>query len=191
MKSCHLALLACLVCFAHAHGQNTDLTTIKARTLELQVPKDWVPRESTSSMRAAEFSIPGEKQNADLVVFYFGGPTGGVKANIERWIGQFQKEGLKLNMYQGKCKAGRYLLVDTQGTWNKPDGSPFAQKTVSTPDSRVLNVIVIEEKDGEQDYYFLKLSGHQETVGNLTDKIREAIGADKASEKTFDLKDAS
>ncbi len=141
-------------------------------------------------MRAAQFSIPGNPSDAELVVFHFGGPTGGVKANVDRWIGQFETEGLALKMYQGKCAAGSYILVDTQGTWNKPDGPPFARKTLSTPNSRVLNVIVIEEKEGEKDYYFLKLAGHQDVVSDLTKTLRTAIGADLTSEKPFDLTDA-
>jgi hypothetical protein len=182
-------------CFVASFGQvfadQPELKQVKARTLELQVPSTWVQKEPSSSMRAAEFSIPVGDQSADLVVFYFGGPTGGVKANVNRWIGQFQSEGLQLQMHQGKCAAGRYILVDTKGTWNKPDGPPFARKTIATPDSRVLNVIVIEQKDGAEDYYFLKLSGQQEVVGKLTDALRTAIGADRGSEKEFKLDDAS
>ena len=168
----------------------TELKTVKARTIELRVPAAWQEQQTTSSMRAAQLSIPGDPEPAELVVFYFGGPTGGSKANIERWIGQFQKEGLELEMFQGKCTAGSYILVDCKGTWNKPDGPPFARKTIATPNSRVLNVIVIEEKDGEKDYYFLKLSGHQDLVGKQTTAIRAAIGADADSEKKFEMKDA-
>lgn len=139
-------------------------------------------------MRAAQLSIPGKPENADLVVFYFGGgSTGGVKANVERWIGQFQKEGLELNMYQGKRAGGSYILVDTKGTWNKPDGPPFAQKKIATPNSRVLNVIVINENGDQQEYFFVKLSGHQDVVGEHVDELRAAIGAKADSEKEFKL----
>lgn len=193
MKSITAALCICLFCTTHvaADEPTGDLQKVKARTIELSVPKTWKQVKTDSRMRAAQFSIPGEPADADLVVFYFGGPTGGVKANVQRWIGQFQKDGLELNMYQGNCAAGSYILVDTKGTWNKPEGPPFARKTVATPNSRVLNVILIEDKDGKKDYYFLKLSGHQDVVGELADALRTAIGADADSEKEFDLKDAS
>jgi hypothetical protein len=189
-------ILACLsLCFAvpvigDADEPAADLKTVKARTIEVKIPKTWEEKDPTS-MRPAQFTIPGKPNDAELVIFYFGGPTGGVKANVERWIGQFQKEGLELNMYQGKCTAGNYILVDTKGTWNKPDGPPFARKTVPAPNSRVLNVILIEElKGGDKDYYFLKLSGDQDIVGQQTKALRTAIGADIKSEKKFELKDA-
>ena len=190
MKALSILFGICLVC-CNARADESELRTVRARTLDLQIPKHWVSKAPTSEMRAAEFAIPGDPLDADLVVFYFGGPTGGIKANVERWIGQFGSAGRKLDMYQGKCKAGSYILVDTQGTWNKPDGPPFARKTISTPNSRVLNVIVIEEKDDAKDYYFLKLSGHQDVVGELTQPLRTAIGADPETEKAFTLKDAS
>lgn len=191
MKTILACLSFCLVLplIGNADEPAADLKTVKARTIELKVPKAWEEKEATS-MRAAQFTIPGKPNDAELVVFYFGGPTGGVKANVERWIGQFQKEGLKLNMYQGKCAAGSYILVDTQGTWNKPDGPPFARKTVAAPNSRVLNVILIEEQGDEKDYYFLKLSGDQDMVGQQATALRTAIGADIKSEKKFELKDA-
>ena len=141
-------------------------------------------------MRVAEYSIPAKPLDADFVVFYFGGPTGGIKANVDRWISQFDKDGLKLSMSQGKCAAGSYILVDTQGTWNKPDGPPFARKTIATPNSRVINVIVVEEKEGAKDYYFAKLSGHQDVVAKLTQVVRDVIAAEEDSEKPFLLKDA-
>lgn len=190
MKSSAVFVVVCLLLQATAKSEQPELKTIQARSLELKVPATWVKKEAASSMRVAQFSIPGDAGDADLVVFYFGGPTGGVKANVERWIGQFDKEGLQLKMTQGKCNAGSYILVDTAGTWNKPDGPPFAQKTVATPNSRVLNVIVIEEKEDAKDYYFIKLSGQKDVVGGQAKALRTAIGADAESEKPFELKDA-
>lgn len=189
MRTLAVTLGLCVVCCSSAWADDADLKKVKARTLELQVPKAWVEKAPTS-MRAAQFTIPDDKEAAELVVFYFGGPTGGVKANVERWIGQFQKDGLKLKMTEGKCGAGSYIVVDCQGTWNKPDGPPFARRTKPTPNSRVLNVIVIEEKGGEKDYYFLKLSGHEDVVGKLTGALRTAIAAKADSEKEFKLENA-
>jgi hypothetical protein len=185
--------MTCAICLTTvcADEPAEKLQQIQARSIELRVPESWKQKANTSSMRVAEFTIPGKPSDAELVVFYFGGPTGGVQANVQRWIGQFEKEGLDLTMHRGKCAAGSYILVDTAGTWNKPEGPPFARKTVATPDSRVLNVILIEERDGEKDYYFLKLSGHRDVVAGLTSALRTAIGAEPGSEKAFSLKDAS
>ena len=93
-------------------------------------------------------------------------------------------------MSQGECEAGRFIIVDAIGTWNKPDGPPFARKSIATPGSRVVNVIVIEEAAGETDYYFMKLSGPEGIVGSNSDALRTAIGVKADTEKPFELKDA-
>lgn len=170
-----------------------ELKKVKARTIELSIPAHWKSVPTTSRMRAAQFSISGkDKAGCDLVVFYFGGPTGGIKANVGRWVGQFDAADRKITMTQGKCAAGKFIIVDAVGTWDKPDGPPFAQKKVKTPGSRVVNVILIEDRgDQPEDYYFLKLSGSKDAVGSEFEALKTAIGADSKSEKPFDLKDAA
>ena len=51
-------------------------------------------------------------------------------------------------------------------------------------------MILIEEQGDEKDYYFLKLSGDQDIVGQQATALRTAIGADIKSETKFELKDA-
>jgi hypothetical protein len=175
---------------AFSNAEEVKRRTIKARTLELVIPVDWKPVNTAATTRVAQFSIGDEPDSADLVAFYFGGPTGGVKANVNRWLGQFQKKDRQVEMLQGKCQAGLYVWVDTIGTWDKPDGPPFAQKKITTPNSRVVNIILIEQKAGAEDYYFLKLSGPKETVSKHIGELRSAIGIQRKTEATFELKDA-
>ena len=64
-------------------------------TLHFAAPPTWTPRPSTSSMRVAEFVVPrvaGDPEDAETIVYFFGGTGGSVDANIERWVGQFQTE---------------------------------------------------------------------------------------------------
>ena len=187
-------LCPCLVLStARASDEATKLKTVKARSIELNVPATWKSSRPASQMRAAQFTIPGKtpsNQVAELVVYYFGGPTGGTKANIDRWVGQFHAKDRKVEMSQGKCTAGSYIWVDIAGTWKKPDGPPVARKTIDTPDSRVVNVILIEEAAGKRDYYFLKISGPKALVKSQSSALRVAIGADPDSEKPFRLEDA-
>lgn len=65
-----------------------------AAGIQFAVPVDWSAVPSTSSMRAAEFKIPGDGgKDGDLVLYFFGeGQGGGTDANIERWIGQMLDE---------------------------------------------------------------------------------------------------
>jgi hypothetical protein len=54
----------------------------------------WMVETPTSSMRKAQYRLPGSDGAADavLVVYHFGaGGGGGVEANLERWAGQFEQ----------------------------------------------------------------------------------------------------
>lgn len=186
MRTVSTFLIACLTVTISFADENIALKTVKARTMDLKVPTEWKEEESASQMRVAQMSVPGKPENASLVAFYFGGPTGGVKANVDRWIGQFMEEKLKLQLFKGKCEVGTYVLVDTQGTWKRPDGPPFARKTITTPNSRVINIIVRQEKGADTDYYFIKLSGHEDVVSKHVKTIRTAIGADMDAEEKLD-----
>ncbi len=190
--SARLFPVAVLVMTA-ALAAEDELKTIEARGLELQVPSSWKPVRVTSQFRIAEFDIPSqqaEAEGAEFVVYYFGGPTGGVRANVNRWIGQFHEQGRQVKMASGKCRDGRYIVADISGTWKKPDGPPIARKTIDKPGSRVVNVILIAKKREAEDYYFLKLSGPNEVVKKQAAVLRQTFGAKLADEKPFRLEDA-
>ena len=65
-----------------------------ATGLTFTAPAGWKTVPTSSSMRVGQFAIPkvaGDSQDAEIVVYYFGGSGGTVEANIERWIGQMQQ----------------------------------------------------------------------------------------------------
>ncbi len=192
-KNICCAAAATMILVSGAIAQETEkLTKVTARTLELQVPSAWETIKPASSMRVAQFKIPakdGEGEGAELVVFYFGGPTGGIAANVDRWVDQFREEGRKVTTVRGECEAGRYILADITGTWKKPDGPPMARKTIDQPGSRVINVIVIKGKVGSEEYYFLKLAGPDKLVASQADALRTAFAAKKDSERPYNVND--
>jgi len=56
------------------------------------VPRTWIAESPKTSMRLAQFRVPGARgaEAAELVVFYFGAGEGGpAEANIARWQSQF------------------------------------------------------------------------------------------------------
>src|SRR5438093_2993539 len=60
---------------------------------------EWVD-VANSPMRKAQLKINGPQKNesAEVVFFYFGeGGAGGTKANVDRWLSQFQEPKDKLN----------------------------------------------------------------------------------------------
>ncbi len=170
------------------------LKTVTARDIQLEVPKAWKSGRPASSMRVAQFEIQDPETSkdggdkAELVVYYFGGPTGGIQANIQRWISQFAEPNRKVRTFSGKCRDGSYVLADISGTWRKPIGPPMMRKTVDAPGSRVLGVILIHKNENEEEeYYFLKLSGPDDLVKRQGDALRRAFGADPATERPLAL----
>ena len=94
---------------------------VKLRDITLSVPADWKQEKPRSNLRAGQFSLPpvkGDKDAAELAIFFFGGTGGGADANIRRWIGQFQAEGRKMKVLSGESSQGPYLLLDLTGTYN-------------------------------------------------------------------------
>ncbi len=163
-----------------------DSTAVKLRDLTLSIPGAWKQEEPKSKLRLAQFSIPatkGDKEAAELAVFNFGA-GGGIEANIQRWIGQFQPKGRTAKITTGTAPQGKYVFVDLSGTYKKPDGPPIRQKTVDTPGTRALSVILAIENKG---LYFLKLVGPQKTVGGQADIFRAAFGGNAKDEKEVSL----
>ena len=65
--------------------------TAQEPALTFDPPAEWIAVEVSSPMRTAHFVLPksaGDAEDAELVVFYFGGAGGSVEANLERWTGQ-------------------------------------------------------------------------------------------------------
>jgi hypothetical protein len=162
-----------------------ETKAVKADDLTLNVPKAW--REGKpSQFRKVQFAVPkveGDKDDAEFTVFFFNGGGGGVDANIQRWVKQFQSKDHKMKVTSGKSSQGDYVLVDQTGTWNKPIGRMQEGRTVEMPNARALSVI-LSTKDGN---YFLRLTGPEKTVSANADALRTAIGADAKSEKARPL----
>ena len=94
---------------------------VKLRDITLTVPTTWEQQKPSSRLRAGQFKLPavkGDKDSAELAIFFFGGTGGGADANIRRWIGQFQAEGRKMKVLRGESAQGPYLLLDLTGTYN-------------------------------------------------------------------------
>ena len=63
----------------------------EADGLTWKPPAGWAEETPTSSMRRAQYRIPGPGGLGELAVFYFGpGQGGDAKANAARWAAQFQ-----------------------------------------------------------------------------------------------------
>jgi hypothetical protein len=73
-----------------------DLKTVEFLGLQSTLPAAWIEQEPSSSMRLAQFRVPGAESEGDanLILYYFGqGQGGSAEANIARWKSQFSNPG--------------------------------------------------------------------------------------------------
>ena len=78
-----IATAAILAIHVAAGAQEGDLA--------FDPPVEWIQESVSSPMRLAQFTLPradGDVEDAELVVFYFGGSGGTVEANLQRWTNQ-------------------------------------------------------------------------------------------------------
>lgn len=174
-----------------ADEKAAETTEVKHRDLTLKVPKAWQASDVVSSMRLATYDIPaakGDKEKGELTISTFGGDGGGVAANLDRWVGQFEADGRKVAIRKGKAGENVYHIADISGTFKKSSGPPFAQrpgaKTELAPGYRMLAVILQVKGKG---VYFLKLTGPDATVSAQSENMRLAIGADSGDEQDYEL----
>ena len=140
-------------------------TLASVATLTFAAPAAWKPVKTSSSMRVAQFGLPGSHAaDAELVVYYFGGSGGTVEANIERWLGQMQQPDGKPSSAVAKRDSRtinglKVTLVDVGGTY-VAEMTPGARERHNSPNFR-LRAAVIETPNGP---YFIKLTGPARTV---------------------------
>jgi len=111
-------------------------------------------------MRAATYLIPaakGDSKGAECAVFKNIG--GGVQANIDRWIGQFEKTEGAAKQKKETINSFAVTTVDVSGTF-KGGGPMMGQSSGPKTGYRLLGAIV-ETPQGE---VFFKLTGPAKTV---------------------------
>jgi hypothetical protein len=142
----------------------------KVGALTWTAPAGWEARLPSSSMRLAEYVIPGEAGPGELTIFYFGpGGGGGVDANIARWIGQFATpEGQPVQGNRTTREgAVKIYLVEAQGTFN-----PGMAGSGPPRDQYKLLGAIAESSVG---LYFFKLVGPQVTISANSDAFETFI----------------
>jgi hypothetical protein len=142
------------------------LISAQAGSLQFTAPPTWKTRTSTSSMRVAEFVVPrvqGDPEDAELIVYFFGGSGGSVDANIERWIGQFQPDAGRASQKPARVVSNvgplKVTSVDVSGTYIA-EMRPGSPERFNKPNFR-MRAAVVETPKGP---YFLKLTGPARTI---------------------------
>lgn len=130
--------------------------------LALQVPEEWkLEQPADTSMRKAEFVIPGPGGDVRLVVYRFKGGAGGFTANIERWKGQMTPAaGVEPTILETEKAGLKLASIDVAGRF-AGQSMPGAPPQPAVDDARLL-AAAIEPASG--DPWYLKLVGPKATI---------------------------
>jgi hypothetical protein len=127
----------------------------------MELPKGWQERATKGSMRAAEFTIPGD---AELVIYYFGqNGAGSVEDNLARWHDQFQADA---GGASPQPKVEKKPIAGMPATLTEVEGHyvaamrPGAPEKHDKPGHALLGAIV-ETSSGP---YYFKLVGPKAAV---------------------------
>lgn len=156
------------------------LLVLLAAGLTFTTPDGWKSSPPSSSMRVAEFTLPraaGDADNAQLVVYYFGGSGGSVAANLERWVAQMQQpdgraSGSVARKEMRTVNGLSLTLVDVSGTY-VAEMSPGSADRNNKPRYR-LRAGVVETAKGP---YFVKLTGPERTVARWESQFNQFVGS--------------
>ncbi len=155
-------------------------TTSSAAGLSWSIPEGWDvmgPRP----MRAATYMIGEGENSSECAVFFFGAGQGGdVRANIDRWIGQFQQpdgSDSKSKAKTGHSHAGDIEVdhIDLSGTYMS--GGMGGQPTVPKPGYRLLGAIV----SAPEGPLFFKLTGPAAAVEEIKPHFDNLVASLKKS----------
>jgi len=150
-----------------------DEPIFKVGEISFTRPAKWEWVEVNSPMRKAQLKVTDEKTkaSADVVFFEFGpGPMGGVKANVDRWFGQFEEPHEKIHAKTEEVTVGKTKVTYVQAEGTYKSGMPGGPQT-AMPDYGLAGAI-IEVSDGN---IFVKMTGPKALVKTSLAEFKKMI----------------
>ena len=139
--------------------------------INFESPDGWKSSEPSNNMRKAQFSASSPSgKSAEVVFYYFGsGNTGGIQANVDRWMKQLEEPlGKKVDTVTiGKT---RVTYAQAHGTFMS--GRPFGPKTPN-PGFGLLAAII----EGKGGAVFIKMTGPKAAVEANIEKTKKMVEA--------------
>ena len=153
-------------------------TDVEIKGVTLKIPEAW-KKMPLGPLQVANYEVPAAGDDAEpsqLAVFHFQNGAGSLDDNMKRYVNQFDAGDRKVKVLDGESPHGKYTLVDITGSWTRP----FQAKAMKKPNTRMLAVILHNEKSGD---YFVRLTGPNKTVTENAAVLRASISADAEKEK--------
>ena len=147
-----------------ASAPGTSVLNLPLLRLTAPVPAGWVSQPPASSMRLAQFQVPGKSRqgDAEVIFFYFGqGQGGSIDANIARWQSQFTSpDGKPIKPIVQHLTASGLPLTTVELTGSYARGMGMGPAGAPTPDQMLL-VAILETPQGN---LHIQMHGPRATV---------------------------
>ncbi len=133
--------------------------------LEWDVPREWIEVPPESTMRQAQYRVPGSAGDAECVVFYFGpGQGGDPHSNAVRWANQFRQVdgGSSVDAMRVTALEDAHLptrLVEVTGVYD--GGMTMTDAPAEARENYMLLGGIAEAADAP---WFFKFTGPEATV---------------------------
>lgn len=139
--------------------------------INFESPDNWEYSEPSNNMRKAQFSASSPSgKTAEVVFYYFGsGNTGGIQANVDRWMKQFEDPQDK-KVDTETINKTRVTYAQAHGTFLS--GRPFGPKTPN-PGYGLLAAII----EGEGGAVFIKITGPKAAVEANIEATKKMVTA--------------
>jgi hypothetical protein len=180
------AILALAACKSTTPAPSPDAASdptghapIAVSTLVFPAQAGWIEEEPTSDMRHAQFrlpAVPGDDEDAQLVVYYFGG-GGSWEANVERWCGQFEqtdgRDSMEVAVQSERMVAGLPAReIEVSGTY-VAETFPGSDERVNNPRYSMIGGRI----EGSEGSWYPKLVGPARTVRQWEASYRRFLDA--------------
>ena len=141
--------------------------------ITVEKPASWKTVPPKSNIVQYEFRAPAEgEQTARVTVM---GATGGIEANIVRWIGQF--DGLTradAKIEKKTIQKTTVHIVELEGTYkDSMGGGPFAPGPVKKVENHAMIGLIFELEGGE--LVFVKMTGPKKTIAGEREAVMKMV----------------
>jgi hypothetical protein len=147
--------------------------------LGYDVPDGWETAQASSRMRLAQWTLPGDgDEAAEVVIFFFGpGQGGGVEANLARWFSQFeQPDGSstkdQASVTKREVNGLRLTIADMRGTYIA-SVRPGATERHHRPEHRMIAAVI----DGDGGPWYLRVLGPEATVAKWETSVEAFLSS--------------
>lgn len=141
--------------------------------ITVEKPSSWKTMPPKSNIVQYEFRAPAEgEQSARVTVM---GATGGIDANIVRWIGQF--DGLTradAKIDKKTVDKTTVHIVELEGTFkDSMGGGPFAPGPVKKLENHAMIGLILELQSGE--LVFVKMTGPKKIIASEREAVMKMV----------------